>query len=392
MRDLAWAMKKRDVKSFMSYVTNKKGGYPPEAEAVVVNFLIKQRVWWGVSELMNIHDFPLGAESYKALVKAFACPERWWQGLGLIRGMHMRQTTLPTEEMYTQVADAIVQGGGLDEGWGFMRGCLQRKKQLPSFIFLRRLMNAYAELGRVDVCELMRYESRQAYPSLHSRVTLLNHSLKACVRAGEVDRALALLQAELRLKPKEICVDKVTWNTVLTACAKAGRVDVAMRVQKLLADRKWPMDLRILTSLLEVYAGVGDVEATKKLFYQDLPRYKCKPTVYCYAALIKAYGNAEDADGVLRGLAELRAAGLEPNAVVYSLAIVGCSRGKRLEEAQALYAEALRSTDETWMLHYAMLNAYSRWGKAEEATALVHMLEQQKVRRLRLVWSAREDV
>jgi pentatricopeptide repeat protein len=247
---------------------------------------------------------------------------------------------------------------------------------------VKKLLDACAERGLVNACEGLWTHAREAYPD----VKMFNMVLKACVRARDAKRAVELLRNEQRRASSSsdvlLKMDMVTWNTALTACAKAGDVGRAVDVQHMMMRSQAGIepDLRFLTTMIEVYGAAGDVKNARRVFYEDLRTHGHAPTIYCYAGLIKAYGNTGDAQGALECLTGILDAGLELNPTIYTLLIMAVGQGGRLDEARALYQEAThRYGPGVSSLHFAMLNSYARWGEAEHATALLESLEGQGV-------------
>ncbi|TFJ80571.1 hypothetical protein NSK_007998 [Nannochloropsis salina CCMP1776] len=167
----------------------------------------------------------------------------------------------------------------------------------------------------------------------HGNVLAFNMVLKMCERRGDARRALLLL-AEMRSLPA-LLPDLITYNTLISACAKGHRPRDAQRLVKELEGEGGRIVPSLVTynSLLAALAQAGQWKEAMRVL-QTLQRKNLRPDVITYTSLIQACSKARPSQVkkalyYLELMKEAREGGGEvtPDAVAYAAAIEACARG-----------------------------------------------------------------
>ncbi|WOL18655.1 hypothetical protein Cni_G27452 [Canna indica] len=196
-----------------------------------------------------------------------------------------------------------------------------------------------------------------------------NVVLRNALRANQFPLALGLLHEMRRLRRPS--PDPVTYSTLLSALARAGRLDAALALLPLMdADGVAP-DLPLFTTLISLALRLGDHAKALALFSRlraaglnpDLKAFNAALHALCLAGLLR------EARSLL--LTEMPASGVAPDVVSFSTVLAALVRRRRFLQALSLFSEM-----RTHRVHpdlttcNIMLDAYGQLDMAKEADRL----------------------
>ncbi|KAM1005823.1 hypothetical protein ACFX14_002739 [Malus domestica] len=159
-------------------------------------------------------------------------------------------------------------------------------------------------------------------------------------------------------------IDALTCSFSLKACARALAFSEAMQIHSQIVQFGFGADVLLRTTLLDVYAKVGDLEFAQKVFDEMGQR-----DIACWNALISglAQGNRPtEAIALFQRMSEEE--GLKPNEVTVLGALSACSQLGALKRGEKIHAYIM---DEKLDIHVIVCNAvidmYAKCGFEDKA-------------------------
>ncbi|CAL9752075.1 unnamed protein product [Musa acuminata subsp. burmannicoides] len=196
-----------------------------------------------------------------------------------------------------------------------------------------------------------------------------NVVLRNALRAAQFPLAIGLLHEMRRLRRPS--PDPVTYSTLISALARADRLDAALALLPLMdADGVVP-DLPLFTTLISLALRLGDHAKALALFSR-LRAAGLNPDLKAFNAALHALSLA----GLLREarrllLSDMPEAGVAPDAVSFSTVLAALVRRRRFLQALSLFAEMRpRRVSPDLTTCNIMLDAYGQLDMAKEADRL----------------------
>lgn len=200
--------------------------------------------------------------------------------------------------------------------------------------------------------------------------------------------------------------DRVTWLSIVNACAGVGVLEKGRHVHSLLSKSGYLLDESVQNSLVDMYVKCGNMQDARRLF-DDMSN----PGTVTYTILMKGYTQNGLAEEALNLFDLMQRQDLEPDNLTFVSMLNACATAGNLEQGKHLHACVLvrgLETDlyvGTALLHmYAkcgsihlarqqfdmlpkrdvvawcsMLNAYVQLGEGEEALKLFELLKQEVI-------------
>ncbi|KAJ0035016.1 hypothetical protein Pint_24690 [Pistacia integerrima] len=182
---------------------------------------------------------------------------------------------------------------------------------------------------------------------------------------GQPRNALELYNC---LKGQGIKPDETFILGIISACSQLGVIDTA---ESIICDFFGPSlfsNLRVVTSLIDMYAKCGSIERAVKVFQivneKDLP---------CYSTMIAAFANHGLVQDAISLFAEMQRANIKPDGVAFLGVLTACNHGGLVNEGR-LYFEQMKSKYgiQPSEKHYAcVVDLLGRAGCLEEAHKLI---------------------
>eukprot|EP00271_Cylindrocystis_brebissonii_P000769 TRINITY_DN10980_c0_g1_i1.p1 TRINITY_DN10980_c0_g1~~TRINITY_DN10980_c0_g1_i1.p1 ORF type:complete len:775 (-),score=112.26 TRINITY_DN10980_c0_g1_i1:81-2384(-) len=216
------------------------------------------------------------------------------------------------------------------------------------------------------------YRFMQADRIVPRDILVYNAVIGAVAQIGGWEIALAIL-ADLRsvgLEP-----DCYTWSSVLTAFARNGEYNRAMRFHEEMLARhepnlhvcnaallacqgcgKWQVGLQMLWemerggvkpdvvsfSTLIKTCEVAGVPAIAMKVYERMQKVKCRPNAFTFGPLITAHGNAGDWRTALHLFEDMRLSGVLPNVFVFNAILKALGDNHQLRRAEEIANQMTR--------------------------------------------------
>ncbi|KAF7038299.1 hypothetical protein CFC21_048498 [Triticum aestivum] len=183
-------------------------------------------------------------------------------------------------------------------------------------------------------------------------------------RAGMVNEALDLFRD---MQAAGVSPDEVTMVSVISACAKAGALDLGRWVHAFI-DRKGIMvDLELSTALIDMYAKCGLIERARLVFDAMVER-----DTKAWSAMIVGlamHGLAEDALGLFSRMLQLK---IRPNNVTFIGVLSACAHNGLVDDGRRYWSTMQEMGIKASMENYGcMVDLLCRSGLLDEAYSFV---------------------
>lgn len=139
-------------------------------------------------------------------------------------------------------------------------------------------------------------------------------------------------------------LDASTYDLMVPALAKSGRLDAALRLFQEMKAKEGSCrpGLPIYAALVDSMGKAGRLDAAVGL-YQELQSVGYRPSVTMYVSMIESLVKAGKLDAGLKLWNEMKGAGFRPNFGSYTMMVESHARSGRLETAASIFADMERS-------------------------------------------------
>ncbi|KAL6647961.1 hypothetical protein ACP70R_012185 [Stipagrostis hirtigluma subsp. patula] len=256
--------------------------------------------------------------------------------------------------------------GALREGKSLHCYSIRRGIGISDEVLETSIVDMYSRCGA--------YQSASAFlKNSKGTVASWNAMLAGLVRTGQSQNAIHCFS--VMLHEHKVISDSVTYANVLSACAELCNIGGAASVHAYLIRRSIPLDLVLVTALIEVYFKCNRITRSKHLF----DRLMLKDVV-CYNMMIYGYlqnGMANDAIALLK---EMIAECITPNSVTILSLLAAFAEQRDLVRGKWIHGFAIRHgfySD----VHIAnqILHMYSSCGKNAAARIVFDSLEKKNL-------------
>lgn len=222
------------------------------------------------------------------------------------------------------------------------------------------IVAGYIENGDVDAA----WETFNTMPE--KNIVSWNTIIGGLVQEGMYEEAIEVFRS---MQSEEgVDADGVTMMSIASACGHLGALDLAKWIYYYVEKNKIQLDVRLGTTLVDMFSRCGDPETAMSLFDGLANR-----DVSAWTAAIRAMamsGNAERAIGLFDEIIEQ---GLKPDGVVFVGALTACSHGGLVQQGKEIFESMEKvygiSPEE---VHYGcMVDLLGRAGLLEEALQLI---------------------
>ncbi|KAM1527895.1 hypothetical protein EV2_017740 [Malus domestica] len=224
------------------------------------------------------------------------------------------------------------------------------------------LVDLYAKCGCLDyakrVFEGMPEKNAVVWNSLISGYSL-NGSSKEAI---DVFREMCCL---------DVKADTFTISGLLSACAQMGAVNIGNWVRKF-AEKNGLWDVFIGTSLVDLYAKCGSIEAARDVFDQ-----MDKKTVATWNAILSGYASNGQAGSAIELLDDMRKSGVMPDSVTFLSILHACAHAGLVEKGRQYFDLMVKTYKIAPKVeHYGcMVDLLGRAGLLKEARKLIERMD-----------------
>ncbi|CAA6655137.1 unnamed protein product [Spirodela intermedia] len=261
-------------------------------------------------------------------------------------------------------AAPAVGASGAREGRA-LHGMVVKSPFRSDVFVLNSLLNFYGAVGCLD-------DARQLFDKSPKRdVVSWNTMITAAARAGRCDEALAMFR-EMEMEGRAgVVPNKVTVLAALSACGQKGELELGRWIHSFVGAAE--QSLILSNAFLDMYVKCGSLDDAKQLFDRMVQKDAVSMTTML-VGLAKA--GTSRRPGSLELFLEMQQSRVSPNAVAFINVLSACSHAGLVEEGERLLGEMLPAYGvEPQMEHYAaMVDILARAGRFEAAVDLVRGL------------------
>lgn len=290
--------------------------------------------------------------TWNALMDAHVQLGRANEVLQILRQMQ-EEGFKPDEGTYVSVLSGCASLAALSEGQ-FVHMCIV-DDGLKSEVLESALMNMYGKCGTLEDAEIvfhnMYHGSAICWNAMISVYTLQGHSTEALVLFRQMQQL-------------DVMPSKVTFISILNACASLTALEEAQVIYGCIAVRGLESDVLIATALMSIYGKCGALEDARKVFDGIQKR-----DVIAWNVLISVYGQQGHGKKALQVFQEMVAEKAKPNDVTFLNLLSSCSHAGLLDEGQQCFLSMGKDYGiKPTLEHYGcMIDLYGRAGQLVEA-------------------------
>ncbi|PKA54716.1 Pentatricopeptide repeat-containing protein [Apostasia shenzhenica] len=221
------------------------------------------------------------------------------------------------------------------------------------------MINGYATRGDL-------FAARQMFDRSNERDLISWSSIiSAYAQCRKSSEALRLFH---EMQMHDIVPDKVTMVSVLSSCGDIGALSMGKSIHRFIERTGIEVDIRLGTSLIDMYSKCGDIENSLRVFH-SLP----KRDALCWSAMIVGLANHGLSEDAFQNFYNMMKEDIQPNDVTFVGVLSACNHAGLLGEGRALF-NSMRDVYgiNPKLEHYGcMVDLLGRSGLIEEAWRLV---------------------
>ncbi|KAM3267192.1 pentatricopeptide repeat-containing protein [Capsicum chacoense] len=221
------------------------------------------------------------------------------------------------------------------------------------------LINGYIENKKVN-------EARVVFDKMCEKdVVSWTAMIRGYVKDGDFMKGLELFKLMLNSGARP---NHFTFSTVLDACAGYSAVLVGNQVHACILKSGFPLDVVLLTSLVDMYAKCGDIEVAFCIFESITVR-----NLVAWNSIIGGYARHGLAERAMQEFERMLKSGIRPDEITFINLVYACGHGGLVEEGERIFNSMVTEYGlKAEMEHYAcMVDLYGRAGQLEKAEKLI---------------------
>ncbi|KAK9155345.1 hypothetical protein Sjap_002825 [Stephania japonica] len=332
---------------------------------------------------------------WNSMIRAYLTAQIPQQSIALFHQMRRQQRVFIDTFTVSLLLQACGRAGDVE--YGFRAHALVFKHGFRSDLFVQTaLIEMYAKLGFVGVAERVLGEVDE--PDLVMYNVLLGEYVRVgeewgCGGAREVFDEMPVrdlvgwssmiagyaksarpgepVKLFYEMQLDNVRPDGVVMVSVLSACGEMGALGMGRMVHEYIERNRIEVDVKLGTSLVDMYAKCGDIENSLIVFDNMVVK-----DVYAWSTMIVGLANHGEGELALAHFAKMVSLGIEPDDVAFIGALSACTHVGLVERGRALFA----SMNGVYRVapkieHYGcMIDLLGRTGHLEEARELIRSM------------------
>ncbi|KAH6776976.1 Tetratricopeptide repeat superfamily protein [Perilla frutescens var. frutescens] len=337
----------RDAVSFTALITGyASGGYVDKALELFNAIPIRDVISWN------------------AMMSGYAQTGRFHEALSLFHEMR-KQKVSPNVSTMLSVLSACAHQGDMETG-DMVRSWIEEQGHTSNLKLVNAMIDMYAKCGDPD-------RARSFFDSIQEKdLVSWNVMIGGYTHTSEYREALEVFRLLLlnNVEPNDI-----TLLNVIPACAHLGALDLANWIHTYIERhyQNFPNET-LWTSLINMYAKCGNIEAAKQIFYGLQTK-----SLACWNAMISGLAMHGDASRCIELFSEIANEGLKPDDITFVGVLSGCCHAGLVDVGRDIFNSMIRDHGiSPQMQHYGcMIDLLARAGLLEEAVAMVEGMDKE---------------
>lgn len=337
----------RDAVSFTALITGyASGGYVDKARDLFNAIPIRDVVSWN------------------AMMSGYAQTGRFDEALSLFDEMR-KQNVSPNVSTMLSVLSACAHQGDMETG-DLVRSWIEEQGHCSNLKLINALIDMHAKCGDPD-------RARSFFDSIQEKdIVSWNVMIGGYAHTSKYKEALEVFRLLLlnNVEPNDI-----TFLNVIPACAHLGALDLANWIHTYIKRHYHNfLNETLWTSLINMYAKCGNIEAAKQIFYGQQTK-----SLSCWNAMISGLAMHGDARRSIELFSEMVKEGLKPDDITFVGVLSACCHAGLVDLGRDLFDSMIIDHGiSPQMQHYGcMIDLLARAGLLEEAMALVERMDKE---------------
>ncbi|KAJ9707795.1 hypothetical protein PVL29_000050 [Vitis rotundifolia] len=304
------------------------------------------------------------AVSWNAMIAGYAQSGRFEEALTFFQEMK-RANVAPNESTMVTVLSACAQSGSLELG-NWVRSWIEDHGLGSNLRLVNALIDMYSKCGDLD-------KARDLFEGICEKdIISWNVMIGGYSHMNSYKEALALFR---KMQQSNVEPNDVTFVSILPACAYLGALDLGKWIHAYI-DKKFLglTNTSLWTSLIDMYAKCGNIEAAKQVFAGMKPK-----SLGSWNAMISGLAMHGHANMALELFRQMRDEGFEPDDITFVGVLSACSHAGLVDLGRQCFSSMVEDYDISPKLqHYGcMIDLLGRAGLFDEAEALMKNMEMK---------------
>lgn len=301
---------------------------------------------------------------WTAMIQGCLQQDHSGRALELYRRMFL-EALLPDSVTYSSIFDSCASQGALTTGKLVHANIVASGSQF-NIITSTSLLNMYGRCGAIEQAHCI-FNAMEAHNTL-SWTSII--SLYA--QLGDNEEAIHLF---IEMQKEGVPPDKVTFWSVVDACADQVAFDQGRLVHWLIADHRLESDPNLATALVNMYGKCGHLQEA-----QDLFDSLTEKNLVSWTAMITEYAQFGCKEEALLLFYQMLQEGVTPNRVTYVCILGACSSEAFLAHGKRLHI-CITDTElkHDIVVMTALINMYSKCTCLEDAKRVFDEMEERNV-------------
>ncbi|OAY47120.1 hypothetical protein MANES_06G053800v8 [Manihot esculenta] len=300
--------------------------------------------------------------SWNAMIAGYAQSGRSEEALAFFQEM-LRTNVTPNMSTMISVLSACAQSGSLEVG-NLVRCWVEEHGLESNLRLVNALVDMYAKCGDLEKASNL-FESIQ-----DKNVVSWNVMIGGYTHMSFYKEALGLFR---RMLKSHVEPNDVTLLSILPACANLGALGLGKWIHAYIDKKRETLANGALwTSLIDMYAKCGNIEAAKQIFDDMNPR-----NLASWNAMISGLAMHGRADMALNLFSRMTNEGFIPDEITFVGVLSACNHAGLLDLGRQYFSSMTQDYKVSPKLqHYGcMINLLVRAGLFEEAETLMKSME-----------------
>ncbi|KAK8452025.1 hypothetical protein SEVIR_5G042700v4 [Setaria viridis] len=317
-----------------------------------------------VFESMSIRDHI----SWTTILACFAQSSQHFEALGIFRGVQKQGIKV----------DSMMIGSILEACSGLK--ILSLLKQVHSYAIRNGLLDLILKNRLIDIYGHCRevHHSLNIFQTVEKKdIVTWTSMINCCANNGLLNEAVSLFT---EMQKANIEPDSVALVSILVAIAGLSSLTKGKQVHGFLIRRNFPIEGPVVSSLVDMYSGCGNMIYATKVFYGAKDVVLWTPMINTTGM----HGHGKQAIDIFERMLQT---GLTPDHVCFLALLHACSHSKLVDEGK-YYLDMMMNKYQVkpWQEHYAcVVDILGRSGQTEEA---YRFIESMPMKPTSVVWCA----
>lgn len=287
---------------------------------------------------------------------------------------------MPDEVTYSAILDVYAKLGKVEEVLNlYERGRASGWKPDPiTFCVLGKM---FGEAGDYDGIRYVLQEMTSL--GMQPNLVVYNTLLEAMGKAGKPGLARSLFEemVESGLTPNE-----KTLTALVKIYGKARWARDALELWERMRSNRWPMDLILYNTLLNMCADLALEEEAERLFEDMKGLEYCRPDSWSYTAMLNIYGSGGNVDKAMGLFEEMSELGVELNVMGFTCLIQCFGKANRIDDLVRVFGVSVkRGIKPDDRLCGCLLAVVSMCEESEDVDKVLDCLQQANPKLVALV-------